>query len=114
MSSLGIPDGASMRLNASLKALLAAACLAGIAVGGAAQSAPPTPTGFNGTTLSPTSITWTWSNVAGEVGYEIHDAAHAVLGTTWQDLVSWTETGLTENTAYARHVHAVNTFGSSG
>lgn len=69
---------------------------------------PPTPTNFNGTAVSSTSITWTWDDVAGESGYEVHDDAHNVKGTVGANVTSFTETGLTENTLVSRHVHAMN------
>jgi titin len=78
-----------------------------------APPAPPAPAGLAGTALSPTSIQWTWGNVAGETSFEVHDDAHAVIGTVGADVLSFTESGLSENTLYSRHVHAVNSGGSS-
>lgn len=67
---------------------------------------PPAPT-LSATAQSPTSILWTWTNVAGETRYELHDASHAVIGSPDYDVNYFLETGL-ENTKYTRHVHAYN------
>jgi fibronectin type 3 domain-containing protein len=68
---------------------------------------------LSATALSTSSIRWSWNNVNAESGYQLHDAAHNVIGTTEKDFLFFDETGLTENTTYTRHVHAVNATGSS-
>lgn len=74
---------------------------------------PPTPSAVVGTALSTTSISWTWGNVANESGFELHDASHVVKASVGEGILTFLETGLTENTSYVRHAHAVNPSGSS-
>lgn len=78
-----------------------------------ATSAPPTPGGFNGSGASTTTVRWTWLDTTTETSYEIHDAAHAVVGTTSQGVVFYDETVAGENQPATRHLHAVNSFGQS-
>ncbi|HEX7897479.1 MAG TPA: fibronectin type III domain-containing protein, partial [Planctomycetota bacterium] len=78
------------------------------AVKSARTLTPAAPASFAGTAASTTSIGWTWANVADESGFQVHEAGEAVKGKTGVDGLAFTETGLFENTAYARHVHAVN------
>lgn len=53
------------------------------------------------------SITWSWSDVSGETGYQL---VSAIDQTVWAsvpaDTVSYTETGLVPNTLYRRRVKA--------
>ena len=74
---------------------------------------PIAPASIIGTAESTTTIRWSWSNVADENGYYLHDGAHAVKGSTGVDVTSTLESNLSANTQYARHVNAYNTFGSS-
>lgn len=55
------------------------------------------------------SIQWSWNDVERETGYRIVSAADAnVSGDRPPDAVSWTEFGLSTNTAYARRVVSLN------
>jgi hypothetical protein len=71
-----------------------------------APVAPAVPTGFVGAVQSTSSIAWSWGNVANESGYDVHDDSHLSKGITWPDVLSFTETGLSENAATSRHVHS--------
>jgi hypothetical protein len=76
-----------------------------------AEASLPAPARFRGTAVSPGSILWEWDDVPGEGGYAIHDDAHSPVGSTAAEVTGWTEEGLSENTPYSRHVHAVNAQG---
>jgi fibronectin type 3 domain-containing protein len=76
-----------------------------------AEASLPAPARFRGTAVSPGSILWEWDDVPGEGGYAIHDDAHSPVGGTAAEVTGWTEEGLSENTPYSRHVHAVNAQG---
>jgi fibronectin type 3 domain-containing protein len=68
------------------------------------------PAYFFGSALSTTSIQWAWPSVSGAQGYVLHDATENVIAqvsTTTGSSVFYTESGLTENSQYKRHVHAV-------
>ena len=43
-----------------------------------------------------------------DVWFEIQDSFDASVGTVYPNITLWQETGLSENTQYTRHVHAVN------
>lgn len=73
----------------------------------------PAPTGLAGIALTPFSIQWSWDNFAGSDGFELHDAAHNIIGTTGAGELSFTETGLSENVQVTRHLHALNGFWTS-
>ena len=68
------------------------------------------------TVLSPTSISWAFTdNASNETGFKLHDASHNTVATVSSaNADSITETGLTANTQYTRHVHAYNGAGDSG
>jgi hypothetical protein len=51
----------------------------------------------SGSAVSPNDVWW-----------EIQNSASASLATVWPNITSYQETGLSENTQYTRHVHAVN------
>ena len=75
---------------------------------------PAAPANFAGLALTTTSIRWSWNDVSGETSYEVHDPAHNVVGTVGADVTTFDEIiNLSENTAYTRHVHALNGAGSS-
>ncbi len=74
---------------------------------------PPAPANFAGVALSTSSLQWSWTDVVGETSYEVHDAGHVVVGTVGADVTTFVEMGLSENTVYTRHVHALNGAGSS-
>ena len=73
---------------------------------------PGAPT-FSNSTVTPSSIQWTWGGVPAETSYVLHDANHTLIATIPANLTSYVETGLSENTIYTRHVHAVNASGQS-
>ncbi len=77
------------------------------------QALPSVPAPFTGNAQSATSIEWSWGDVIGETGYEVHDATHAVRATANENQPSIVEPGLIPNTLYTRHVHALNLFGAS-
>jgi titin len=74
---------------------------------------PPGAPSFSYSTVTPSSIQWTWGGVPAETSYVLHDASHNLIATIPANLTSYTETGLSENTNYTRHVHAVNASGQS-
>lgn len=66
------------------------------------------PATFIGTTVSSTSLQWTWSDIVSETSYELHDANHNLIQTLAANSTSYMETvGLAENTPYSRHLHAL-------
>ncbi len=72
---------------------------------------PADPTGFqaNSATITTTSITWEWTDVAtDEAGYEIRDGSDTWIADTAEDSSSFTESGLSENTPYTRKCLAYN------
>lgn len=75
--------------------------------------AVPVPPNFAGVAQSMTGIQWTWGDVQGETGYEVHEDPHVIKGTVGANATSFTEGGFTENMPAARHVHAVNAEGAS-
>jgi len=71
---------------------------------------PAGPTAFAHSGNALTTITWTWTDNSGnETGFRVDPPA----GTVGADVTTWTETGLSANTAYTRHVTAYNTYGDS-
>ncbi len=82
---------------------------------------PQAPTATSHSTITTTSITWTWTdNATAETRYDVHNASHSnVTGCTnlAAGSQSCTETGLTANTQYTRHPNVTdangNTDGSS-
>jgi fibronectin type 3 domain-containing protein len=75
---------------------------------------PAAPANFRGTVLSSNSINWAWDDVANEDGYRVHNNAQVnISGDLAAGTLSWTESGLTPNTQYLRHVHAFNGGGES-
>ena len=69
---------------------------------------PPAPS-LSGAASSPTSITWTWPDVARETGYRmVSESGEVLSGDLAADTVSWGETGLSTNTAYSRQAVAMN------
>ncbi|MBI4386402.1 MAG: fibronectin type III domain-containing protein, partial [Elusimicrobia bacterium] len=75
------------------------------------------PTGFSGSALGVSSITWSWSdNNTGETGYDVvyatatdleaHDSA--AISDLPSDTTSATEVGLSTNTAYSRKISVRN------
>lgn len=74
---------------------------------------PPAPAAFDGLAQTPNSILWSWSDVPGETGYQLHDDGHAVRGMTAADVIAFLEAGLAENVLASRHVHATGPGGTS-
>jgi len=61
------------------------------------------------------SIQWNFTDLASnETGFALHDPAQAIKGTlAGENFSSISESGLTPNTPYTRHIHAVNGAGES-
>jgi hypothetical protein len=79
----------------------------------ATVGAPPAPGSFAGSAQSTSSILWSWANVDGESGFQLHDAAEALRGSAGPGMLSLVESGLAENIQFTRHVHSVNGLGIS-
>jgi len=68
---------------------------------------PATPSSFLGTVLGVSSITWAWADVEWEEGFRIVSSTGGNLsGDLAINAPTWTETGLSTNTAYNRRVVA--------
>ena len=79
---------------------------------------PLPPTGLTGTVASSSQINLTWTdNSTNETGFKIErrtgSANYAVVGTLNQDILSFSNTGLTPNTTYTYRVYAYNAVGNS-
>ncbi len=79
---------------------------------------PLPPTGLNGSVVSPTQINLSWTdNSTNETGFKIErrtgSANYAVVGTVNQDILSFSDSGLTPSTTYTYRVYAFNTVGNS-
>ena len=77
--------------------------------------APSVPTGFSGTALGVSSISWSWNDVSGETGYRVIPSTSntSLSGNLSANSTVWIETGLTINTSYSRKVVAFNEAGAS-
>ncbi|MFF9627109.1 chitinase [Streptomyces griseosporeus] len=85
--------------------------LALIGPGGGSTTQPPAaPTGLTATTVTSTSVTLSWTPVAGATSYAVHRDGTRVQTTS---ATSATVTGLTPSTAYAFQVSALNDAGES-
>ena len=62
------------------------------------------PANFQGSAVSMTSIAWSWDASLGATSYELHAADHTLIANV--SATGYTETSLSENTAYTRHVHS--------
>lgn len=70
------------------------------------------PMSISGTAAGVSSVTWSWGEAYDEQAFRVVTAAEAaVSGSLAADTTSWTETGLSTNTAYSRRV--VTVFGDS-
>ncbi|MBI4576042.1 MAG: hypothetical protein HY722_07240, partial [Planctomycetes bacterium] len=71
-------------------------------------AAPPNPpTGFGHAGITPTSITWNWTDgSSNESQFVLHDDGEALKGIAQANATAYTETGLLPNSPYTRHVHA--------
>jgi len=72
-----------------------------------------TPYGFSGTAVGASSITWTWSFTNDPLGFVVKSATGNLSGLLLPNTTSWTETGLSTNTQYTRHVEAFVDIGSA-
>jgi hypothetical protein len=70
---------------------------------------PLSPTIGAPTALSTSQMQWNFAdNSNNEAGFDLHDASQAQKGTTGMNTTSITESGLSPNTQYTRHVHGYN------
>ncbi len=70
---------------------------------------PDVPDGFqaDGATMTSTSITWKWNDKStNEEGFELQDGSDTWIADAAAGATSYTESGLTENTQYTRHIRA--------
>jgi len=76
---------------------------------------PTPPSSFNGTAISSTAITWTWTdNANDETGFKLLNNSGDIIATiATSNTTSYTETGLTKGTSYTRKVVAYNSDGTS-
>jgi len=79
------------------------------------DTTPIAPSNFSHSDITNDSITWTWQDNSGdEDGFRGHDSSHNVKWTVPSNITSKTESGLSANTEYTRHVHAYNWVGNCG
>jgi hypothetical protein len=76
-----------------------------------------TPATLTATPLSTTSIELLWPDVAHDTGYEVERSPNGSnswtqVGTTATNVVTYTDTGLTQNTTYYYRVRATGTVGN--
>jgi titin len=81
-------------------------------------SAPEAPSGVTAVAVSSSQVDLGWQDVAGESGYTVQRSLNGVsgwdqVGTTGQDVVSFSDTGLAASTAYFYRVVASNGGGDS-
>ena len=75
---------------------------------------PTAPSGFSGSAASASAITWIWTdNSSNETGFKLYDSHNTLIATISADATTYTETGLTKNTAYSRYLKAYNSYGES-
>ncbi len=105
-----------MNLNASttyylrLRARNGDGVVTSFSVVGSTRTLDPTlttPTGFTGTAMGVSSISWTWDAVTGATSYRIYQATSTATLLQMVASESWSETGLSTNTSYGRVVMAV-------
>ncbi|MHC4661089.1 MAG: hypothetical protein ACYS8W_05315, partial [Planctomycetota bacterium] len=72
------------------------------------DSGPITPSNFACIDCTSTTLTWTWSDVGGEDGYQIIDnsSGSIVIDNIAPDSIITIETGLSPNTTYRRHIRS--------
>jgi hypothetical protein len=78
---------------------------------------PATPTVNQVAGTSTTSITWSWTDQSTtEVDFRLHDASHNLIATIASTTTvstgvtySYTESGLSPNVSYTRHIHSFDT-----
>lgn len=77
-------------------------------------STPNGPSVLSHSSKNSNSITWTWrDNSSDETGFRGHDNSNNTTWTTSANSTNRTESGLSPNTQYTRHVHAYNQYGDS-
>ncbi len=79
---------------------------------------PLPPTGLTGNVVSPTQINLTWTdNSTNETGFKIErrtgSTNYDVVGTVNQDVLNFSDSGLTPSTTYTYRVYAYNAVGNS-
>jgi uncharacterized protein (TIGR02145 family) len=79
---------------------------------------PISPTNLSGTVISTTQINLSWTdNSTNETGFKIErktgTGTYAVVGTVNADVLTYTNLGLTPNTAYTYRVYSYNAAGNS-
>ena len=79
---------------------------------------PLPPTGLTGSVVSPTQINLTWTdNSTNETGFKIERRTgttnYSVVGTVNQDVLNFSDSGLTPSTTYTYRVYAFNAVGNS-
>jgi hypothetical protein len=99
-------------------AFVAGVSLPSDAVSATTPSDLSTPPRFTSVTASATSVDIEWTDTDGEVGYRIErspdgTSAWVRIGTTGQDITSFTDAGLTPTTTYSYRVIAVGADGES-
>ena len=85
---------------------------------GVTTTVPVAPTNLTGTAISATQINLSWTdNATNEVGYKIQrktaSGNFTDVGTTGTDMSTFSDLGLTNNTAYTYRVYAYNPTGNS-
>jgi len=75
---------------------------------------PTSPSNLSYSGITNTSISWLWTDNAGdEDGFRGEDSANILKWTASSNATSYKETGLNANTQYTRHIHAYNQYGDS-
>lgn len=79
---------------------------------------PLAPTNLNGTAISTTQVNLSWTdNATNEEGFKIERKSgggnYTVIGSTGVNLTTFSDQGLTPNTAYTYRVYAYNSAGNS-
>ena len=68
---------------------------------------PVASTSFIGTAISVSSINWSWNDTVGEEGYKVQDSENLdKSGSLYANMTFWTESNLSPNTQYVRHIYA--------
>ena len=76
--------------------------------------APPQAPALSAPALGVSSLAWNWSDVQDEAGYRVYASTGGPVSPALAaGTLTWAETGLSTNTAYARYVAAYNISGSS-
>lgn len=81
----------------------------------AVTGVPLAPTATTPTTITSSSISWSFSdNSSDETGFKVYDSANTLMASdATADIVNINETGLLENTQYSRYIKAYNGSGNS-